>query len=110
MIDGELSGLAVALLIVVGIVLLIILGLPLLLALFDLVIVVVAAVVGVASRVLFRRPWTVEALSADGERHEVRVVGWRSANDGVASIGSSIQHGIPLEPPMGWPVDGSGSP
>jgi hypothetical protein len=53
--------------------------LPLLLIVIDLVIVLVLLVVTVAGRVLFRRPWTVEATAGNGERVIAEVVGWRAA-------------------------------
>ncbi len=53
--------------------------LPLLLVALDLMIVLVLLVVTVAGRVLFRRPWTVEATTGSGERVIAEVVGWRAA-------------------------------
>ena len=35
------------------------------------------AVGGALGRVLFRRPWTVDAVGPDGEHHRWDVVGWR---------------------------------
>jgi hypothetical protein len=52
--------------------------LPLLLLVLDIVVVVILAVIAVAGRVLFRRPWTV-AAARDGERYVTEVVGWRNA-------------------------------
>jgi hypothetical protein len=53
--------------------------LPLLLIAVDLMIVLVLLVVTVVGRVLFRRPWTVEATAGNGERVIAEVVGWRAA-------------------------------
>ncbi len=39
---------------------------PLLLVLLDVVVVIALLVGGVVARVLFRRPWTVEAVTEDG--------------------------------------------
>ncbi|MEV2240383.1 hypothetical protein [Micromonospora sp. NPDC049891] len=53
--------------------------LPLLLVVIDLVVVLVLLVSAVLGRVLFRRPWTVQATAAHGERIVAQVVGWRAA-------------------------------
>ncbi|HEX5995965.1 MAG TPA: hypothetical protein VFY84_12555 [Jiangellales bacterium] len=53
--------------------------LPLLLIAIDLVIVLVLLVLALVGRVLFRRPWTVEATAGNGERVTAEVVGWRAA-------------------------------
>jgi hypothetical protein len=53
--------------------------LPLLLVAIDLMIVLVLLVVTVVGRVLFRRPWTVEATAGSGERVIAEVMGWRAA-------------------------------
>ncbi len=53
--------------------------LPLLLIAIDLMIVLVPLVVALVGRVLFRRPWTVEATAGNGERVMAEVVGWRAA-------------------------------
>jgi hypothetical protein len=42
--------------------------LPVLLVLLDLLLVLILLLVAIVARVLFRRPWTVEAVSAGGER------------------------------------------
>lgn len=51
--------------------------LPLLLLVLDIVVVIVLLVAGVVARVLFRRPWIVEAVG--GGRVATEVVGWRAA-------------------------------
>lgn len=53
--------------------------LPLLLVVLDLLIVLLLLLVSIAGRVLFRRPWIVQATSGDGQRIVVEVVGWRAA-------------------------------
>ena len=53
--------------------------LPLLLIVIDLMVVLVLLVVTVVGRVLFRRPWTVEATAGNGQRIVAEVVGWRAA-------------------------------
>ena len=53
--------------------------LPLLLLVLDVVVVVVLVIVGAVSRVLFRRPWIVQATGEPGGRVSAEVVGWRAA-------------------------------
>jgi hypothetical protein len=55
--------------------------LPALFALGELLLIVLLAVAGVLGRVLFRRPWTVDALGPDGQHHEWRVVGWHASGE-----------------------------
>lgn len=54
-------------------------GLPFLVALGELLLVLVLAVGGAIGRLLFRRPWTVDAVGPDGEHHQWSVVGWRTS-------------------------------
>ncbi len=96
-VGDSLSGVAITLVIVGAVILFILFGWPLLLALVDLVIVLVVAVIGVVGRLVFRRPWTVEACSATGERHEVRVVGWRRAGEMVHAMAREIEYGNPID-------------
>ncbi|MDQ3305903.1 MAG: hypothetical protein M3535_07985 [Actinomycetota bacterium] len=76
-------------------VLLVVLGLPLLLVVVDLVVVVALVVGGVVARVLFRRPWTVEAVSDGGERATRQVVGWRASGRERHELVHEITHGRP---------------
>ncbi len=68
-------------------------GLPILLALVDAVVVVLAAVGGLAARVLLRRPWTVEATASSEERHVRQVVGWRAAGRAARSWADELNLG-----------------
>ena len=74
-----------AALVVVGIVIavtfLFLVGVPLLLAAVDLVVVAVLVVAGILGRVVFRRPWTVEAVSAEGRRETRQAIGWRASGE-----------------------------
>jgi len=53
--------------------------LPLLLMIVDLAVVIVLLVAAIGARVMFRRPWTVEATASDGRAFTAHVVGWRAA-------------------------------
>ena len=71
-------------------------GLPFLVALGELLLVLVLAVGGAIGRVLFRRPWTVDAVGPDGEHHQWSVVGWRASGaarrfvaDRIAATGTA---------------------
>jgi hypothetical protein len=46
------------------------------------VILLLLALAGVVGRLLFRRPWIVDAMDPAGAHHEWPVVGWRAS--GVA--------------------------
>ncbi len=61
---------------IVVVLFLIFFGIPFLIALGELLIVLVLAVAGLVGRVLFRRPWTVDAVSPNGEHTMWSVVGW----------------------------------
>jgi hypothetical protein len=64
---------------VVLVLLLILVGIPLLVALGELVLILLLAIASVVGRVLFRRPWTVDAVSPDGNQYAWEVVGWRAS-------------------------------
>jgi hypothetical protein len=68
--------------------------LPLLLLIFDLLAVVVLCVLAAAARVLFRRPWTVEAVAGE-RRFTVAVVGWRAALRARDEIAEKLRLGYP---------------
>ncbi len=71
-------------------------------ALLDVVVVVLLTVLGIVARVLFRRPWVVEATSGDEMRRTWRIVGWRASHEAVDSIAGTLAHGHP--PPPGYEV------
>ncbi|WP_344130269.1 hypothetical protein [Luedemannella flava] len=75
--------------------------LPLLLLLVDIVVVILLAVVAAVARVLFRRPWTVEASRAVGDVEEyfaTDVVGWKAALRTRDEIADKLRAGYP--PPI----------
>jgi hypothetical protein len=84
--------------------------LPFVVILGELVIAILLALLGIAARLLFRRPWTVEALSATGDRHRWRVVGLRASREHAADVANALAHGNPLpggEEPSRRTVDGA---
>ncbi len=72
------EGIVTGILFIVATLLIIFVGLPLLIAVVDLAIVLVVAVVGLLARVVLRRPWTIEARVSDGTTLRWRVTGWRA--------------------------------
>lgn len=68
--------------------------LPLLLLLLDIVVVVILLLVAIVARVLFRRPWTVEARSAAGESVTAEVVGWRAALRRRDELADELRRGM----------------
>jgi hypothetical protein len=73
------EAIAVFVVAVVVILFVVLIGLPLLIALGELVLVLLLAVLGVVGRVVFRRPWIVDAVGPGGEHHVWNVVGWRAS-------------------------------
>jgi len=88
--DGldELLVAAVAIAVIVALVLL---GVPFLLALIDLALVLLLFAGGVVARLVFRRPWTVEARSSAGDVVERQVVGWRRAGEEVTALAQQLR-------------------
>ena len=73
------EAIVVFLVVVVFVLFMVVIGLPFLIALGELLLVLLLAVAGLVGRVLFRRPWTVDAVSPDGEHTAWSVVGWRAS-------------------------------
>jgi hypothetical protein len=72
--------------------------LPLLLVAVDAVVVVILLVLVIPARVLFRRPWTVEAATGSGAGEEwfaTQVVGWREALHTRDEIADKLRAGYP---------------
>jgi hypothetical protein len=89
------EGIFVFLVAVAAIAFLIFVGIPFLIALGELLVIVLLAAGGVVGRVLFRRPWTVDAVDPTGAHHTWSVVGWRASGaarqliaDRVAATGT----------------------
>jgi hypothetical protein len=71
-------------------------GLPLLIALGELVLILVLALIGVIGRVLFRRPWTIDAVSPSGVLTQWSVVGWRASAAARRFVAQRIATGTSL--------------
>jgi hypothetical protein len=100
--DSLFDDLAIAILVIIG---LVVAGalfwwliLPLLLLAVDILVVVVLFALAIPARVLFRRPWTVEAVTksgSDADRFVTDVVGWRPALRTRDDIVDKIKLGYP---------------
>ncbi|MBW3615290.1 MAG: hypothetical protein KY439_08290 [Actinobacteria bacterium] len=65
---------------------------PALIFVLELLLVLVAVGLGALGRVLFRRPWTVEArVEGTNDGREWKVVGWRASGDRVASVAERLR-------------------
>jgi hypothetical protein len=92
---GEAIG--VALLVVLALLILFFVALPLALALVDALILLLLALLAIPFRVLFRRPWLVDAHHSDGRALRWRVVGWRESARFATEARELLDAGI--EPP-----------
>jgi hypothetical protein len=68
--------------------------LPLLLIVLDVFVVLILLVLSIVGRLLFRRPWTVEATVEGREKVTAQVVGWRAALRRRDEIADSLRHGL----------------
>jgi hypothetical protein len=91
----ELAWVLLAVLVLIVVVVFVI---PLLLALVDLVLLLVLAGLGIVGRVVFRRPWTVEARASDGTVLAWQVVGWRASGERSAEIAELVASGVTPPP------------
>lgn len=67
---------------------------PLLLVVFELFLLVLLVLLGVLARVVFRRPWIVEATPATGPgRLRWKVVGWRRSGEVVELVAAQLGTG-----------------
>jgi hypothetical protein len=103
-IEGDLGDdIVVAILVIVGMIvfglLFWFLLLPLLLLLFDVVVLLSVFALATIARVLFRRPWTVEAVPATkGKRARQRqVIGWRAALRTRDALAEHLRTGSPMD-------------
>lgn len=101
--DGFAEGLLAGIALIVAILVLMFVVIPFVVALVDLLVLVLLALAGLAGRVLFRRPWCVEAVSDRGRTCRWSVVGWRRSGESVAEARQLLAAGI--MPPQAVPVD-----
>jgi hypothetical protein len=95
--DGCLDvgdGVIAAIVVVVALLVLIFVVLPLLVAIVDLAILLVLALGGLVARVLFRRPWLIDARDGTGRVLRWRVVGWQASAQRVDDIRHLLADGM----------------
>jgi hypothetical protein len=89
---GCLPGLGVAVAGVAVVLLAVFLVLPALVFALELVVVVLVVALAALARVVFRRPWTVEArVEGTNEGRQWRVAGWRASGDLVDTVAERIR-------------------
>ena len=89
---AEVIEMPAILLVVLAIVALILLGFIAVPLLLDAVIILLAVLLGGVVRTVFRRPWTVEAVSGE-ERRTRQVVGWFASGRAAAAWADELRHG-----------------
>lgn len=75
---------------------------PLLVALVDVLIVGLLAVLGIIGRIAFGRPWTIEAVGSDASRIRWHVVGWKASRAMITDLADRLRVGMPLPEPVVW--------
>jgi hypothetical protein len=70
----------------------------LILPLLELGLILMIALLGVAGRMVLRRPWTVRARAQDREPIRRRVSGWRNSLELKRELAAAIRDGRP--PPL----------
>lgn len=106
--DG-FGGIVAGILAVIALLIFVVVVLPLLFALFEVIVLVLVGLLVLAARVLFRRPWTVEAASED-EVLTWQVVGWEASGEQVARAGALLSDGMRPEGAEVRPNRSNGSP
>jgi hypothetical protein len=90
----DLEAVLIAVVVIAVILLAIFFVIPLLLTLVDLVVVLLLTLLGFVAKIVFRRPWTVEARSDDGTVYRWKVVGWRASGQRRDEIAQMLSAGI----------------
>ncbi|QYG92304.1 hypothetical protein HC251_07535 [Iamia sp. SCSIO 61187] len=90
----DLGEILFALVAFVVIVLLAIFVLPVLVIAVEVVLGLVALLLGLVAKVLFRRPWVIDAFAADGTHLRWKEVGWRTATERRDEITRALAHGV----------------
>jgi hypothetical protein len=107
----DLPGVAAILLFIAAIIFMIFVGIPLLIFLVETLLIIPALVfAGVIGRVLFGRPWTIEAMRIEppgGPTIAWNIVGWRASGRAAQRM-TTLIHGAGI-PPADPPADLAGS-
>ena len=73
------EAIAVFIVAVAVVLILIFIGIPFLVALGELVLILLLALGGIVGRVVFRRPWILDAVDPSGVHHTWSIVGWKAS-------------------------------
>lgn len=84
------EGLVVFVVVVAVVLFLVLIGIPFLIALGELVFILLLTIGGAAGRLLFRRPWTVDAVGPGGEHQVWHVVGWGRSGAARRAVAARI--------------------
>ena len=84
------EGIVVFLVLIVVVVFLVLVGIPFLIALGELLLLLVLVVAGLVGKLVFRRPWTIDAAGPEGAHHEWDVVGWRPSRAARAFVAERL--------------------
>jgi hypothetical protein len=90
------EGIVVALGVILFLLILFFVAIPLLVAVVDILIVIALALAGIAARIVFRRPWVIEARNDDDQVYRWRVVGWKASGERVGEIARILRAGATL--------------
>lgn len=76
---------------------------PILFAAVELLVIVLLLMIGVLTKVLFRRPWTIDAVGPDDEYSAWQIVGWRASGRARVHVIHHLEaHGtLPSEATVG---------
>jgi hypothetical protein len=111
--DSSVTGVLLGLGLLILAALVILLLLPLLILVGQILVILVLIAAGIASRLLFRRPWEVDAVThgPPEESHVWRIVGWRNSDEAIREIADGLRQGMVAGAPGGAvPVAGQASP
>lgn len=92
--DDSLGGFVMVIFGIVAVVIAILFVLPAFIFLAEVLIVALLVVGAIAIRVLFRRPWLVDAVADDGTRWSWKVVGYNRSRAVVDELAGLLQKGV----------------
>jgi hypothetical protein len=90
----DLDGIIVALIAIVLLVLFVVFVLPLLVVAVEILLGVVVLLLGLVAKVVFRRPWAIDAFARDGTHLRWKEVGWRTTTARMEEITAALSHGV----------------
>jgi hypothetical protein len=94
------EGIVAGIVVLVVVVLVLIFIVPLVMVTLELVVLLLLVAAGLVAKVVFRRPWGVEAEALDGPRAGRlvvwRVVGWRASGAHLAQVADALAAGVDL--------------